>query len=275
MKKLLLITYLIIWLISCRKEAKVKLPQSRSVPVVYCFISPNDTILRARVYQSMPLYKTGNQKALEPVQDATVTLSDFSSTLSFTFNTNNLYYEKSNISLPIQQGKSYKIQVILKDGTSLYAETTVPTTQVMIQEIISETINEQYGSSKLFRIKFNDEPGKKNYYRLCISAVAKFFYQSDTSFFDVGVNEFASDNNNDGTLLSINARFYPPFEEDSVAYYRTYLLNCSSDYYHFHYSLKNYNGTDPFSEPSLIYTNVKGGLGCFGAYTQTMKTHSK
>ncbi|WP_310590718.1 DUF4249 family protein [Dyadobacter sp. CY347] len=31
-----------------------------------------------------------------------------------------------------------------------------------------------------------------------------------------------------------------------------------------------YNNDDPFVEPAMIYTNIKGGLGCFGGYNTAL-----
>ncbi len=48
------------------------------------------------------------------------------------------------------------------------------------------------------------------------------------------------------------------------------LLNANSDYYKNRYSVENtfFTGNEnPFTEPIQIYSNVKNGLGCFGAYT--------
>jgi hypothetical protein len=47
--------------------------------------------------------------------------------------------------------------------------------------------------------------------------------------------------------------------------YEVWMLNCNYDYYNFHNSLYTNQGGDPFSEPTLMYTNVEGGLGVFAA----------
>lgn len=47
------------------------------------------------------------------------------------------------------------------------------------------------------------------------------------------------------------------------------LLSVDEHYYKFHKSLENYVDSNPFSEPTPVYTNVEGGLGCFGSSNRT------
>ena len=49
------------------------------------------------------------------------------------------------------------------------------------------------------------------------------------------------------------------------------LLNTDISYYEFHRSLRQQRGDTPFTEPSLVYTNVEGGLGVFAGYNQSVK----
>ena len=49
-------------------------------------------------------------------------------------------------------------------------------------------------------------------------------------------------------------------------------------YYRFHNSLLNSNESnegDPFSEPSITYTNIENGLGVFCAFNRKVFTISK
>jgi len=50
------------------------------------------------------------------------------------------------------------------------------------------------------------------------------------------------------------------------------LLNVDVHYYKYHKSLSSNNEDNPFAEPTLIYTNINGGLGVFAAYNKTMVT---
>jgi len=37
-------------------------------------------------------------------------------------------------------------------------------------------------------------------------------------------------------------------------------------YYNYHRSVFNFDGENPFSEPSPVYSNIEGGLGVFAAF---------
>ncbi|MBC7571767.1 MAG: DUF4249 family protein, partial [Spirosoma sp.] len=50
-----------------------------------------------------------------------------------------------------------------------------------------------------------------------------------------------------------------------------YLLNVDENYYRYHDEVARQSKVrnNPFAEPVLIQTNVRGGLGCFGAYNKS------
>lgn len=66
----------------------------------------------------------------------------------------------------------------------------------------------------------------------------------------------------------------PALYNTNPAYVKTHLelLNIDFNYYTYHKTLDNGNNDgNPFMEPTLTFTNIKGGLGCFGAYNITIK----
>jgi hypothetical protein len=45
------------------------------------------------------------------------------------------------------------------------------------------------------------------------------------------------------------------------------VLNMDENYYKFCKTIRdNENSDNPFVEPALVFSNIEGGLGCFGAY---------
>ncbi|GAB3930763.1 DUF4249 domain-containing protein [Larkinella terrae] len=52
------------------------------------------------------------------------------------------------------------------------------------------------------------------------------------------------------------------------------LLHVDKNYYDYHRTLQQQNDIEgnPFAEPVLISTNIRGGLGCFAAYNRSTKT---
>ena len=44
------------------------------------------------------------------------------------------------------------------------------------------------------------------------------------------------------------------------------ILSIDENYHKFHRTSGQDSGDNPFIEPTLVYTNIEGGLGCFGAF---------
>lgn len=268
MKKLKYILFAsIILLTNCKREAKVKLPEGKSVPVIYGYICPDDTIIRVKVTLSQPLYKTSTVDIYAPVMDANVSLTGQQGIAQLVYNPLTEYYEIKTASYPINLGATYKITVVMSNGEISTAETQVPISIVPITTISVESVTEQYGNYDLYKVFFNDIGGQTNYYRLAMTYAQTFPFATDTTYSDANVSELYSDAGHDGESLRLNTRYYTPY--DTILFTDVYLFNCSPSYYNFHKSLLNYSGDNPFSEPSLTYSNVKGGFGCFGAYTRS------
>jgi hypothetical protein len=260
-------------IIACEKEAKVKLPETKSLPVLYSYICPGDTVIRLKLMYSAPLYSSNQIDIMAAVPDGDVRISGAQGTAQLVFNPNTDYYELQTTAYPIVPGQTYKMTVTTINGVAT-AETQVPLTNVPINEVTVETIQEPYGeTSDRIQVSFTDEQGRENYYR--IAALHAYIYtsQTDTLTDDTRINELYSDIGHDGGNVSLSARYYLNYIDSSqyysAEYYDVFLYNCSSSYYSFHKSIKNYSGDNPFSEPALIYTNVKGGFGCFGAYVSS------
>jgi hypothetical protein len=172
--------------------------------------------------------------------------------------------------------------VTTSNGDVATAETQVPHAAVSINTVTVETIAESNQTSDLIKVSFTDEPGRVNYYRLAVLHGFAYRFQADTTTDETRLKELHSDINHDGVNTSLTGRFI--LRNDSTEYYSTeyydvFLYNCSESYYNFNRSLKNYSGNGisfpPQAESTLIYSNVKGGFGCFGAYTRSMLRYKK
>jgi Domain of unknown function (DUF4249) len=77
-------------------------------------------------------------------------------------------------------------------------------------------------------------------------------------------------NRNNG--LTFEGKFYPIKEQDFKTL-TVKLLNVNKDFYQNQISLETFSASDgnPFSEPVQVYSNIKNGLGCFGAYNISTK----
>lgn len=266
---------------SCTKEAMVELPETKPLPVIYSYICPTDSIIRLKLMSSSPLFGSEQIDILAAVSDGNVKISSAQGTAQLIFNQNTGYYELKTNSYPIIPGQVYKMTVTTINGDVATAETQVPFTAVPINTVTVEAITENYQTGDRIKAFFTDEANSVNYYRIAASHCFVYNGQTDTIINDTQINELYSDLNHNGESSSLAGKFY---QTDSTQYYSTeyydvFLYNCSQTYYNFYKSLKNYSGVGisfpPPAEPTLMYTNVNGGFGCFGAYTRSMLRFKK
>lgn len=283
MKKTGLIILCICFLFfSCEKEATVKLPETKSLPVIYSYLCPTDSVIRLKLMPSSPLFSSNQIEVLEPVADGNVKISSLQGTAQLIFNSTTEYYELKTNTYPIVPGQVYKMTVTTSNGDVATAETQVPFSTVPINTVTVETSPGSNQTSDLIKASFTDEPRRVNYYRLAVLYGFTYRFQADTTTGETRIKELYSDMNHDGMSTSLTGGYI--LRNDSMEYYSTeyydvFLYNCSESYYNFNKSLKNYSGNGfsfpPPAESTLIYSNVKGGFGCFGAYTRSMLRFKK
>lgn len=250
-------------LLACEKEANVKLPEVKPMPVVFCFISPADTLIKLKLSMSEPLFAEQNQNMYAPVTDANVTLSSAQGNISLAYDQNKNIYSASTSSYPIIAGQTYKLVVVLNNGNIAEAETTVPTGSVPILAASVQTITTNNNQYLRFKLNFQDDAAQTNYYRVAMADIISFV-PGDTTLSETGIRNTYSDVASNGALMEASFESYT-FPTTSHQGYMIYLLNTNKDYFLLHQSLRNYQEGNPFAEPSLIYTNIKGGLGVFAA----------
>jgi hypothetical protein len=70
-------------IISCRKEANVKIPETEPKPVLVCFISPEDSVIRVKLTNSIPLYTDNSKKYPYEISNAEITISNGNNSKKF------------------------------------------------------------------------------------------------------------------------------------------------------------------------------------------------
>ena len=261
---------------ACEKPISgVKLPHIPERLVITSFISPQDTMIRVKVFHSFPLGKTRSNDDNGEVLNATVLLSNDIKEVSLLYDINELSYVIDTDLFPVEAGKTYYLKVSTPDGKKVSANCTVPlfkNESQDIAEVINSGIPPNNVSMNEYKIKINfkDIAGEKNTYRVY------GFYEVDNSGsqFDNEIifkdNIYINDQGLDGNLFTIRGSFFKP--ENTEARITLQLINSDMPYYLYHTSLQKYNSDDnPFSEPTLIYVNIEGGLGIFCAYNSSFK----
>ncbi|MFN3487654.1 MAG: DUF4249 domain-containing protein [Emticicia sp.] len=270
------------------------LPETDSKLVVACFISPQDTVLAAKVTETKLLIGTTGD-IRDDITNASVSLSDGSKTIQLIYNAKLGYYRALPSELPILVGKTYKITVNTPDGRQVNASTTVPN-NVAIKEvkIDSTTVNDFQQGNRVTNTEYDvkviwqDKAGETNYYR----AISEFIFlyrivdSINKKVINVPVSAIVDlrtidDKDTDGQLLSLNRTYLPTNiggniqGQDSnlktkLDKIKVGLFQTDIHYYNYHTSLRRQReNNNPFAEPVLLYTNINGGFGCFGAYNAT------
>lgn len=265
-------------LTSCESDATVDIPETKPKLVVASFISPQDTQVVVRVKRSSPIFQSYNVNTSASVANATVQLTDGSTTMQLVYNSTDEYYGVSTTLFPITAGTTYTLTVTTPEGETASAQTTVPGVAPAVLNMTYSYVLEDSSSFHVsrhytFDASWTDFSGQADRYRLIpIQLVKSSISPADTFQLRAGESLITDANNDGGTIENkIEVWTHESQGSDTIVGYDFYLIRSSAEYYLYHESLFNYNSGDPFSEPSLIYTNITGGLGVFGAYQQLKK----
>jgi hypothetical protein len=258
---------------SCEKDADVDLPETKPKLVIASFITPQDTTLQVTVTRSRPIFESYTINTGSAVENATVIMASSTGSVQLTYDALKECYTASATMLPITPGNTYSLTVTTPQGESAEATTTVPVHNTIgnYSVTMTDSLTTDGWTSTLtaqFTYQMNDYGGEENRYRFFAAALYRDSITGDTSSHRFA-NKLFTDDNADGQHLqgTFDAYwgYYYPFGNRVIIGYDCWMLNVDIHYYQFHNSLYNYSSGDPFSEPTLIYSNVKNGLGVFAS----------
>ncbi len=261
---------------SCTKKADIDLPTADEKLVVTCFISPGDSVLTAVVRTSKLKYgvidTARRNKIYQDVENAYVSISDGVNSITLPFNLNEYFYKASTSNFPIVSGKNYFLTVSTPDGKKVTANTTVPSEKLPIELF---EITEKKADSLFIEFDVNvtvaDIPNQINYVGLYVqnfsstSLTEPYLYNQNsfTSFGSFDTDEFVGKTK---YVFSSQNFIYEPMRITS-AYSYVSALNCNKDFYLYNKSVQDATGSGgPFADPVMVYSNIDGGFGCFGAF---------
>lgn len=232
------------------------------------------------------------------IEDAVVNLSDGTNSINLDFSKNTSGLGGSFVTdpriFPIIAGKAYYLTVTTADGRKAEAACTVPETVPTINNFkldsteINRTAFDGYIENYMLyhiSLSFNDIPGQQNYYKFdgyktstyqwnedeeVHTRIEPLYFPSETLFDDQG---------KDGGELSFSKmeilRVHNEWDQlTGPVTGEIFLLSTDKNYYQYHKSLQEMNDDNPFAEPVLVYSNVKGGLGVFSAYNRNAVSFS-
>jgi hypothetical protein len=271
MKKILFIILLMPLLFSCEKEADIELPETNPKLVVSCFISPDVDSILAYIQWSRPVFSTENIN--RPYDNLEVSITDGNSIayLQYDITIDQYVLPLSEFSLAL--GVEYTLRVKAPTGEEVVARTTIPVEAPTVESatLDSNSYINNFGeeiNEFIYKTTLTDNSDDFQYYRF-IYYNEDFWVPGESYRYIAGISYRDDESLVDGKI----------YVEENVTYYgynggfsnkQLAVLSCSESYYRYHKSLQNQSDGNPFAEPTLVYSNVEGGLGAFGGYRMTV-----
>lgn len=277
-------------LTACIRDADVTPPDAKQKLVIACFISPQDSVIKATVQRSFLIGSTVRED--DKVSNAQVILSDGSASVFLAYNdTDNDYTADADL-FPIQAGKTYHLSVSTPDGLKAKGSCTIPVSINTSMEAEVDSSESNWNHDYIYytmRARWTDIPGEANYYRVFAEVVTKSKYEWDPASkppmvssypfdFNYLVPVYSDINRDGGNFASEEDRTTSTFNSKNTSssyvtldkYINLHLMNIDRHYFEYYRSKENFS-EDPFSEPSNIYSNIEGGLGVFAGYQVHVK----
>lgn len=262
---------------ACETEADIAIPAQDPKFVLTSFINPGSENQLFTLYMSDPIFDGSTIDNSTQITTATIKISDGTKTVRIRYDSNSFAYLLLKDSMEIDFDKAYTVSV-LYNGKSIETNfNTITNIPITINEVRIDSFVEQDpfgGEIKTYYayLKWQDPASEKNYYCVELYGLRKD-ENGDTlrvPLTDYYGNLYLSDEGKNGTELNTTLDVYSSgFEFFGLDYigFDAVITKTDEHYYRYFKSLQNYGGDDPFSEPSLIYTNINSGLGLIGCYT--------
>lgn len=255
----------------------VDAPEAAEKLVVTSFISPDMPSINVNVFRSRPLYsRTINSGEYPAARKAQVIISNGTSSVTIPFDEEFNCFRIRQTEMEIIRGNTYKITV--RDGElSAYAECKVPSFPLPEIEVVSvdSTLDNDFGQLLYHvNLRFKDSVGQGQFYHVTASSIYTDEFGSNPTLYELGFSRgepYLSDKNKDGNYFTFTTNDIYPSGNKKLQLIFTIGIT-DENYYKYHKAVSGFEGDNPFSEPSPMYSNVQGGLGVFAAYIQQVST---
>ncbi len=263
--------------VSCTKEIFIEIPDNDPKLVVYAYLSPDKEFVEVSVSRSVPLYHVRDYDQELVIQDAVVELrAENGSWIRVPFYQSDNVYKISRSDFSVQQNMKYYLRVAASEYKTVESEILIPMSYDVNMRLVSiENGSENENVLVKYILKFNDLGGVENYYGF--KAWVNLYYDENGTLnsyrHELYMDNFSwvmSDKTFDGKekQISLSSYFYDDRSVADTLFVR--VLQTDKNFYHFHYSLESYYGSEgnPFAEPTPIFSNIENGLGCFGGFSE-------
>ncbi len=245
--------------------------------VVHSYLSPDKDKIFVSVKLSKPIFSNDYSKTEDKeIKNAKVTITNKTTkqVAVIPFNSSWNSYVIYTESFPLKEGETHQLNVSTPDGKSVEASCTIPNAiKGNFKNIKLQVRKNRYNEERTqLSFEFEDLSEKENNY----GAFAFIKYEN-------GKKDFESERET-GFIISgkgktIRAELTDggvSIPLDKITSVEIRLFSMDKNYYHYFKTVEmqtnDYSG-NPFKEPTIIVSNIKNGLGVFGAYT--LKTTKK
>ncbi len=269
-------------LFACEKDANIDLGEFEKEVVVTSFLSPSNDTTIVQITYSRPLF--GDQKEDMPFEVVLAANVEISNTkghsVTLPFDHDLMAYAVDSATLPVERGETYFLKVTTPNDEVISSVCTVPLeVNKSIQVIGIDSLKNGEAYEFHFDASWADIVNTKNYYRIhayvnrtLVDEDGFLFYDSERIIFKDEYDVFDDVLFENISFTIRDGNYYNAYFEDDNATILSkraifHLLNVDEHYFKYHNSINTNINVGLFSEPSLIYSNIEGGLGCFGAFT--------
>lgn len=241
--------------------------------IVYSFLSPEEENILVEVRRTMPIF-SGSQTGNDTVVNATVKIIQ-GSTEQLIPHAGKGQYILQQSNFPLTPGQTYRIEVATPSGELVKGSTTIPMSVVGMDSV---NLSEQRGpfgfDVDLLQMKWTDNPAERNFYQV-YTANTPFFEDTTnippSDFLEID-NQVISDELARNNTMTISVQTFWASEVGDTTKIDVVLANTDEAYYRYHALRLNYAGNNPFSEPTVMYNNVTGGVGVVASYRKSKRT---
>ena len=264
-------------LLSCKDEIDVsEFTNIENDIVVNCILFPSISEITVFITETENaigiIPRNKNELYFERIRNAMVQMSSENDTINIPFDTFDEEHENGNIGVfkadtslfPIIAGKTYYLKIKLNNEKEITAQTTIP------DAINSKSISSSYNNvSKRIIIQWKDPEESRDFYTISAEGRALNESNNNTSYtVDLEFSsEYLSDqsaNETDGMLTVVS----DSYETETFIGVNVSIVTLSIDYYEYFKTVGD-EGFSFFPAPVALHTNIKGGVGVFGAYNIT------
>ncbi|MCC5921390.1 MAG: DUF4249 domain-containing protein [Cyclobacteriaceae bacterium] len=275
--------------------AEIAMPKIEAEPVMVAYLSPESRSIFVMISHTQPTQSQGNEELIKP-DEARVYISDGTIEIEIPilspdeedeFNhwqesrnaTPHRFFAIDQADFPIQDALTYTLRAEYPNGRQMTASTTIFPKEILevnfsnleVEDRHDETQN--YDMEVRYTIQWESPANRPEGF-----TIGYHFYRRSITFNDQTDNwepigeDYPQEfgywdiiDNRDKQSTSFSNTGRTTFDRRFTSKLNVALAHLNEDIIRYENSY-NYSGFDPFTEPSVVFTNVENGRGLVGSY---------